>query len=113
MVSKVFFISVFFCPAGGRSVRASCFGNVTVEPAGPSSSLHVFLARAVCSADILLLQHKRPAYFQREAAFPFSYKVRLNQAARHFTFYVTDPLEGVFIYLLPCIVEGAGSVYKT
>lgn len=66
-----------FCPAGGRSVRASCFGNVTVEPAGPSSSLHVFLARAVCSADILLLQHKRPAYFQREAAFPFSYKVRL------------------------------------
>lgn len=37
----------------------------------------------------------------------------INQAARHFTFYVTDPLEGVFIYFLPCIIEGAGSVYKT
>ena len=63
------------CPPGGGSVRAAGFGDVSVEPAGPSSSLHVLLAPAVRSADLLLLQHQRPAYLKGAASVPLSYQV--------------------------------------
>lgn len=66
-------------PSGGGSVRAACIRNVSMEPAGPSRSLHVFLATAVCSADLLILQHQRSAYLKREAPFPLSYQVRPQQ----------------------------------
>lgn len=73
--------SLLFCfcicfLSGGRSVWPACFRHVPVEPAGSSSSLHVFLARALCSADLHLLQHQRPAYLKGEAPIPLSYKVR-------------------------------------
>lgn len=64
------------CVPGGGGVWAAGSGYVSVEPAGPSSSLHVFLAPAVCSADLLLLQHQRPAYLEGEAAFPLSHQVK-------------------------------------
>lgn len=75
--------SLYFCLSlslslspGGGSVRAASSGYVSMESAGPSGSLHVFLATAVCFADLLLLQHERPAYLKGEAPFPFSYQVR-------------------------------------
>lgn len=63
------------CPPGGGSVWAASFGYVSMEPAGPSSSLYVFLATAVRITDLLLLQHQRPAYLKGEAPFPLSYQV--------------------------------------
>lgn len=49
-------------PSGGGGVRSAGVGDVSLEPAGSASSLHVFLAAAVCFADLLLLQHQRPAH---------------------------------------------------
>lgn len=66
-------------PPGGGSLRPVGSGDVSVEPAGPAGSLHVFLASAVCSADLLLLQHQRSAYLKRKALVSLSYQVKLLQ----------------------------------
>lgn len=49
-------------PSGGGGVWPAGVGDVSLEPASPASSLHVFLAAAVCIADLLLLQHQRSAH---------------------------------------------------
>lgn len=57
LVSWVLYLSSVSA-AGGGSLRPAGSGHVSVEPAGPASPLHVFLAGAVRSADLLLLQHQ-------------------------------------------------------
>lgn len=64
------------CSPGGGSLWAVGSGDVSVEPAGPASSLYVFLASAVCPADLLLLQHQRSANLKRKALVSLSYQVR-------------------------------------
>lgn len=70
---------IFFSlpPTGGGGVRPASLRHVSVEPTGPASSLHVFLAAAVCAADLLLLQHQRQAHLQGEAALPLPHQVTL------------------------------------
>lgn len=64
-------------PTGGGGVWPASFRHVSVEPAGLASSLHVFLAAAVCAADLLLLQHQRQAHLQRETPLPLPHQVTL------------------------------------
>lgn len=73
------YLIYFFClpPTGRGGVWPASFRHVSVEPAGPASSLHVFLAAAVCAADLLLLQHQRQAHLQREAPLPLPHQVTL------------------------------------
>lgn len=73
------FFSLFnpLAPTGGGGVRPASFRHVSVEPAGPASSLHVFLVAAICAADLLLFQHQRQAHLQREAPLPLSHQVIL------------------------------------
>lgn len=71
-----YLMSVCLCSPGGGSLRPAGSGDVSVEPAGPPSSLYVFLASAVCATDLLLLQHQRSAHLKREAPVPLSYQVR-------------------------------------
>lgn len=92
------------CPPGCGSVWPASFGNVSMEPAGASSSLHVFLATAVRTADLLLLQHQRSAYLKREAPFPLSYQVR----PLHIIDYTSQTLWSVFCifiasYCVACV----------
>lgn len=61
---------------GGGSLRLAGSGDVSVEPAGPASSFHVFLASAVCPADLLVFQHQRSAYLKRKALVSLSYQVK-------------------------------------
>lgn len=74
-----YLIYIFFSlpPTGGGGVWPASFRHVSVEPAGPASSLHVFLAAAVCAADLLLLQHQRQAHLQRETPLPLPHQVTL------------------------------------
>lgn len=83
-------MSLFFCPnylifppssplafTGGGGVWPASFRHVSLEPTGSASSLHVFLAAAVCAADLLLFQHQRQAHLQREAPLPLPHQVTL------------------------------------
>lgn len=72
-------VCMSLCSPGGGSLWAVGSGDVSVEPAGLASSLYVFLASAVCPADLLLLQHQRSANLKREALVSLSYQVRSLQ----------------------------------
>lgn len=60
---------------GGGGVWALSPRHVPLESACFACAVHVLLASSVCSADLHLFQHPRPARFQGEIAFPFSHQV--------------------------------------
>lgn len=61
--------------SGGGSVWAPGSWHVPVESACSTRAVYVLLASPVCSADLHIFQHPRPAHFQGEVAFPFSHQV--------------------------------------
>lgn len=68
-------MKAFYCVLGGGGVWAPGPWHVPVESACSARAIHVLLASSVCSADLHLFQHPRPAHFEREVAFPFSHQV--------------------------------------
>lgn len=66
---------ILFSSSGSGGIWPSSLGNVPVESTGSPCTVHGFLARLICSSDLLLFQYSRSARITREASFPFPDKV--------------------------------------
>lgn len=68
-------VIILFYYSGSGGIWPSSLGNVPVESTGRPCTFHGFLARLVCSPDLLLFQYSRSACITGEASFPFPDKV--------------------------------------